>query len=680
MVGAGSVGRRGRLGRGRRPRPLHLSLLQNKVDISDWASVQTLFDKLHKDSDKAAKAASLTPGALPRAYTRALAGLEDALAAALAARDAGKKLSASNAKALNAVRQRVRKHNAQPRVAAALVAWRADPAPTPEAASDVEGPDGADDDAGSGGERSAAAAAAAAGDDDGFQKVGPRGGAPKKDKLLTMNPAEITYEMVARKLRDLTQARGRKGVDRQEQLDMLKHLATVAKGPTQRAQALLQTVSALFDVNPSMSTHMASPLWRRCVAVLFDVLDLLAANPQITLDEHADPDAEPLTEEPAPGSGGARVWGALASFVERLDDELFKGLQALDAHSAAYVTRLRDEPPLLALAAAAQAHLVAAGDPAGAARVASRAVERLYYRTPAAWASLRSLVAQAIEEGAAAPAEGAATGRPRSAAPPAPTADDGGDLGAEDEDGDDGGVDAGVVAIRIPAHYDVGPTALDAIRPLVAAVHAAGDDRARARSALCTVYARAAARDFHGARDGILAAHLQDSVSAMDVSTQVLYNRTLAQLGLAAFRGGLFADAHTALGDLCGSGRVKELLAQGMALSRYHQDRTPEQEKLERRRQVGGGGGGGSGGGTRRPPLATADRPPPPPRPDAVPHAHQPGAAGIRAPRVRHAPGGARARRARRRRRAPPPRVQAVSPPARKLRARHVHRPARVGA
>ena len=30
-------------------------------------------------------------------------------------------------------------------------------------------------------------------------------------------------------------------------------------------------VSALFDINPSMSSHMAPPLWRRCVGVLFEV-------------------------------------------------------------------------------------------------------------------------------------------------------------------------------------------------------------------------------------------------------------------------------------------------------------------------------------------------------------------------------------------------------------------------
>lgn len=40
----------------------------------------------------------------------------------------------------------------------------------------------------------------------------------KKDKLLTMDESEITYEMVSRKLREIITSRGRKGTDKLEQV------------------------------------------------------------------------------------------------------------------------------------------------------------------------------------------------------------------------------------------------------------------------------------------------------------------------------------------------------------------------------------------------------------------------------------------------------------------------------
>jgi hypothetical protein len=91
-------------------------------------------------------------------------------------------------------------------------------------------------------------------------------------------------------------------------------------------QVLMQLVSTLFDLSSNLNTSIPVHVWQRAARALFQVMDVLEQNPHIVLEDSVEPPVE-RSEEP-PSDEPFKVVGNLRGFVERLDDELFKILQA----------------------------------------------------------------------------------------------------------------------------------------------------------------------------------------------------------------------------------------------------------------------------------------------------------------------------------------------------------------
>lgn len=492
-------------------------VMENALKINDWVAISTEFDKLVRMIQRQHNVSE----PIPPFYVRTLVNLESSINNALVKeKEAKKKMNATNAKALTAMKQKikraikeyetdVKKYLEDPeafnREYAALVSRE----PIAPAAPGSRG------------------ATATTGDDttvEEFTTVGKGG-----------RGVQFTSEGIFKNLHAVQEARGKKNTDRAEQIRILEKLLEVAVTPYQRIRVLLALISSRFDYNSSVSTHMPTELWLAAQREVDQLVSIIASDSNFSIQEVTE-DYDELVERSASTERGVvHVRGSIISFIDRLDDEFTRSLQNIDPHGTEYVDRLKDEKVLYCTICRAQAFYEKTNqnDPLG--RVIMRRLEHIYSKPNA--------VVQALEAAV-----------------------------------DDSDVKPSMTLVA-----QGGTAAL--VHGLCVHLYKAGNSLLRTRAMLSHIYHHALHNDFHTARDMLLMSHLQESIHSADVATQILYNRTVVQLGLCAFRSGLIKEAQATLQDIFTTQRVKELLAQGVHQQRF-QVLTPEQEKAEKQRQL----------------------------------------------------------------------------------------------
>jgi translation initiation factor 3 subunit C len=172
-------------------------------------------------------------------------------------------------------------------------------------------------------------------DDEGFSTVGKGG-----------RTLQFTPESILKHLRTIMESRGKKNTDRGEQIKIMEKLYEVATTPYQRIRVLLTLISTRFDLSTGVQTFMSQDQWKSAEQEFSTLLKVLEANPDLVVVENAE---EWEDDEKAPTAAPGeklKIPGSIVSYVERLDDELTRSLQHIDPHTAEYIDRLSDEGAL----------------------------------------------------------------------------------------------------------------------------------------------------------------------------------------------------------------------------------------------------------------------------------------------------------------------------------------------
>lgn len=360
-------------------------------------------------------------------------------------------------------------------------------------------------------------------DDEGGWETVPKYGTSEKPKMFAKD-AEIDTGIVLSKLNEVMGNRGKKKTDRKLQIEFLHELKAVAEQHNLGAALAVKIRFNIVSAIFDYNLKISEPMKLEYWTKLVEVMtDLM----KLLLANINDIKlSETITDETEDyETAPYKLRGCVLTSVERLDDEFIKLLKECDPHSNEYVERLKDEVAVTKLIEQVLRYVEAQGTALEICRVYLRKIDHLYYK-----------------------------------------------------------FDPNVLKKK-KGQFE-GRTSVDDMEKICHFIYANDNtDRLRTRAILSHIFHHALHDNWFAARDLVLMSHLQETIQHSDPSTQILYNRTMANLGLCAFRQGNIKDAHQCLIELMMTAKPKELLAQGLLPQRQH-ERSLEQEKVEKQRQM----------------------------------------------------------------------------------------------
>mmetsp|Transcript_154639 Transcript_154639/g.495819 ORF Transcript_154639/g.495819 Transcript_154639/m.495819 type:complete len:906 (+) Transcript_154639:91-2808(+) len=354
-------------------------------------------------------------------------------------------------------------------------------------------------------------------------------------------PDEYDAEELVKKVMEIAQSRGRRGFDRKTYVDKMMQLMLHAEkqGPRHVLYIYASMVSADFDNTGSAQAAMNMILWNGALDKVNNMLPLLIASYKDLKDKGmTDKQIQTMEDlENSDPTNHRRQQELFIAVAQKLDDELYKALQFIsDVYGTEYQEILANSSKFLVLLKHLFHFFEDTNQEQALGAASLRLMEHLYYKHDVLNKALYDSIHHTAPD----------VEKPRWVWPEQSAA---------------------------------------FMSQLSKYVFATGDVRSQRRALLCQIFHLALHDHFQKARDLLHLSNLEEKSRESDVHMQILYNRCLAQMGLCAFRLGKVQDAHSCMMDVCMHGKNRELLAQGLAFSRF-QDKTPEQERAERLRQL----------------------------------------------------------------------------------------------
>lgn len=347
----------------------------------------------------------------------------------------------------------------------------------------------------------------------------------------------------------VVESRGKKGVDQNENLKTLNELYDISSSTYEKLVVLNLIISLRYDVY-NKEKYMPTDQWQIAAQDITKLLDLLDSDKSYVISETAPANDNVATPPAANAEGKHLIVGSITAFVEKLADELTSHLLYLDPNSSEYISLLKDDSQLYTIIVRAQLYLSQIisnlddieGDQL--CRIIVKRIESIYYKP------VKLIILSELNTWNA--------------------------LSISDNSNEN------VEKITVSEAQDSSNTLQTnlLIDNLCSHLyqHASGIQSSiyRKRAALMQSFYYSISNQFFRARDILHLTHVQTTIHTSEPGVQVLFNRAIVQLGLAAFRSGLSEEAQIILNEIVTSANTRDLLGQSKIYFSNSQTPAPE--------------------------------------------------------------------------------------------------------